>query len=140
MRLRTDLPATCSAMYLHRSSLQKSGVSPFLSRISILCHLPGAPGTFSCPRSAQHHSYRYCPAPLSPQASGPQSPGALGISPHSLQVSASALQSSQPIASSLAPGETQPRNLLTAHTSGHSWWPQPVPTPANKDRMTRSRS
>lgn len=41
------------------------------------------------PRSAQHHLYRYCPDLLSP--------GALGISPRSLQ--ASALQSSQSIVS-----------------------------------------
>lgn len=31
---------------------------------------------------------------------------------------------------------SQPRSLLPAPTSGHSWWPQPVPTPTNKDIMT----
>lgn len=132
--VRTDLPATCSAALLHGSSLQKRGLSPFLSCTFIQCHLPGAPGTFSRHGPPQCHRYGYCPALLCPEASGPQSPGALGTSPRSQQASASALQSSQPIASSLAPGRAQPRSL-TAHTSAQSWWPQPVPNTANKDIM-----
>lgn len=138
--LRTDLPATRSAMHLRRSSLQKSGACPFLSHVSILCRLPGAPGTFRCPRSAQHHRYGYCPAPVFPQDFWPSVPRCVGHLPAPLWVSPSALQRSQPITSSLALGETQPRTLLAAHTSGRSWWPQPMPTPANEDIPTGSRS
>lgn len=138
--LRTDLPATCSAMHLHRSSSQKSGASPFLSHVSVLCRLPGAPGTFRCPRSTQHHRYGYCPAPLFPQDFWPSVPRCVGHLPAPLWVSPSALQHSQPITSSLALGETQSRTLLAAHASGRSWWPQPMPTPANEDIPTGSCS
>lgn len=69
------------------------------------------------PRSAQHHHYRYCPALLFPHSPGLLSPGALGISPHSLQAHASAIQSSQSIASS--PGASFLPNPQATH-GGHS--------------------
>lgn len=132
MSLWTDLLPACSVTSLQERSLQKSALSPFPSCVSVLCHLPGVPGTFCQPGSAQCHCYRYCPTLLS------------GFWPSILRHLPTGVHITSPEqpAHRVHPGiEQNPaqeppycphRRLFVVATA--------VPAPANKDIMTRFQS